>query len=121
MAAVIAQLSSRLRERKRREREGRNYSSAKCVYLLAPFDPHFDPTVHNPYLAPRARFGMDELEAQAERLARADLKRNMKSKTWPEVTLVRLVVEVVTLGELDGGWCGLINLTPDYLQRPCLV
>jgi hypothetical protein len=35
------------RERAKKKR----YESAKCMYELPPFDPHFDPKIHNKYLA----------------------------------------------------------------------
>ena len=98
MAAIIAQLNRRSRERKKREKEGRNYASGKCVYELKPFDSHFDPKVHNPYIASREEWGIDEIEAQAEVMAREELSRNISSRAWPAVTLGRCVIETATMG-----------------------
>ena len=47
MAAIIAQITRANRERKRKK----TYEIQKCMYDLPPFDPHFDPLVHNKYLA----------------------------------------------------------------------
>ena len=47
MAAVIAQIT-----RAKRERDTKvTYETNKCMYELPPFDSHFDPKVHNKYLA----------------------------------------------------------------------
>ena len=47
MAAIIAQITRANRERKKKK----TYETTKCMYDLPPFDPHFDPMVHNKYLA----------------------------------------------------------------------
>ena len=47
MAAIIAQITRANRERKRKK----TYEIQKCMYDLPPFDTHFDPLVHNKYLA----------------------------------------------------------------------
>ena len=47
MAAIIAQLTRAKRERGRKI----TYETNKCLYHLPPFDDHFDPRVHNKYLA----------------------------------------------------------------------
>ena len=47
MAAIIAQITRANRERKRKK----TYEIQKCMYDLPPFDPHFDPLIHNKYLA----------------------------------------------------------------------
>ena len=47
MAAIIAQIT-----RAKRERLGKvTYQTNKCMYHLPPFDTHFNPRVHNKYLA----------------------------------------------------------------------
>ena len=47
MAAIIAQLT-----RNKRERAAKiSYEANKCLYYIPPFDQHFDPYVHNKYLA----------------------------------------------------------------------
>ncbi len=44
----------------RRERaKKKRYESAKCMYELPPFDPHFDPKIHNKYLA---RYSMESIK-----------------------------------------------------------
>ena len=53
MAAIIAQMSMRNRERKKRKAMlGRRAEIApeKCVYLLQPFDRCYDPLIHNKYM-----------------------------------------------------------------------
>jgi hypothetical protein len=47
MAAIIAQITKANRERKRKK----TYETTKCMYDLPPFDPHFDPMIHNKYMA----------------------------------------------------------------------
>ena len=53
MAAIIAQMSLRNRERKKRRaalgRRGET-GSDKCVYTLPPFDQCYDPLLHNKYV-----------------------------------------------------------------------
>ena len=46
MAAIIAQLTRAKRERAKKK----TYETNKCMYHLPPFDPHFDPMIHNKYL-----------------------------------------------------------------------
>ena len=46
MAAIIAQLTRAKRERAKKK----TYETNKCMYELPPFDPHFDPMVHNKYM-----------------------------------------------------------------------
>ena len=46
MAAIIAQLTRAKRERARKK----TYETNKCMYHLPPFDPHFDPRIHNKYI-----------------------------------------------------------------------
>ena len=53
MAAIIAQMSMRNRERKKRKAmlgKRAEVSSDKCVYELQPFDRCYDPIIHNKYL-----------------------------------------------------------------------
>ena len=47
MAAIIAQLTRAKRERAQKV----TYNTNKCLYQLPPFDAHFDPLIHNRYLA----------------------------------------------------------------------
>ena len=53
MAAIIAQITRANRERKRKK----TYEIQKCMYDLPPFDPHFDPLIHNKYLARSVGWG----------------------------------------------------------------
>ena len=46
MAAIIAQLTRAKRERAKKK----TYAPTKCMYHLPPFDPHFDPMVHNKFM-----------------------------------------------------------------------
>ena len=48
MAAIISQLTANKRERAKRLKN--TVPIDKSVYLLPPFDPTFDPLVHNKYL-----------------------------------------------------------------------
>ena len=58
MAAIIAQMSLRNRERKKRRaalgRRGET-GSDKCVYTLPPFDQCYDPLLHNKYVRAKRR------------------------------------------------------------------
>ena len=56
MAAIIAQLSLANRRRKKRRAEIKWIDSDKCVYILPPFDPCFQPMKHNKYLKHKAEF-----------------------------------------------------------------
>ena len=47
MAAIIAQITRAKRERDKKK----TYQTEKCMYHLPPFDPHFEPMVHNKFLA----------------------------------------------------------------------
>ena len=47
MAAIISQIAANKRARAKNQRA--SVSSDKCVYLIPPFDPCFDPVVHNKY------------------------------------------------------------------------
>ena len=47
MAAIIAHMTRANRAKDKKML----YSTAKCMYHLPRFDPHFDPMVHNKYLA----------------------------------------------------------------------
>ena len=58
MAAIIAQMSLRNRERKKRKKllgKRAETSSDKCVYKLEPFDRCYDPLLHNKYVRAKAR------------------------------------------------------------------
>ena len=47
MAAIISQIAANKRARAKNQRA--SVSSDKCVYVIPPFDPCFDPVVHNKY------------------------------------------------------------------------
>ena len=47
MAAIISQIAANKRARAKNQRA--SVSSDKCVYAIRPFDPCFDPVVHNKY------------------------------------------------------------------------
>ena len=47
MAAIISQIAANKRARAKNQRA--SVSSDKCVYLIPPFDPCFNPVVHNKY------------------------------------------------------------------------
>ena len=47
MAAIISQIAANKRARAKNLRA--SVSSDKCVYIIPPFDPCFDPVVHNKY------------------------------------------------------------------------
>jgi hypothetical protein len=49
MAAIISQLAAQKRARAKAG-NSHNISSDKCVYSIPPFDPCFDPKVHNKYV-----------------------------------------------------------------------
>ena len=58
MAAIIAQMSLRNRERKKRRAAlGRKAEtdSDKCVYTIPPFDRCYDPFIHNKYVRAKVR------------------------------------------------------------------
>ena len=58
MAAIIAQMSLRNRERKKRKAAlGRRAEVApeKCVYKLPPFEICYDPLLHNKYVRAKRR------------------------------------------------------------------
>ena len=58
MAAIIAQMSLRNRERKKRKKLlGKRAETApdKCVYKLPPFDSCYDPLIHNKYARAKIR------------------------------------------------------------------
>ena len=65
MAAIIAQLTRAKRERGRKI----TYETNKCLYHLPPFDDHFDPRVHNKYLARWGRRQVDTQETVKLRLS----------------------------------------------------
>lgn len=60
MAAIIAQLTRAKRERAQKV----TYNTNKCLYQLPPFDAHFDPLIHNRYLARREKVRQEQQRLQ---------------------------------------------------------
>lgn len=50
MAAIISQMAANKRARQKGGGQARLIPADKCVYTLPPFDPCFDPKVHNKYI-----------------------------------------------------------------------
>lgn len=50
MAAIISQMAANKRARQKNGGHTRLVPPEKCVYTLPPFDPCFDPKVHNKYV-----------------------------------------------------------------------
>ena len=52
MAAIAARSTRQQRERSKsiHERNWKNIETSKSLSILPPFDPHFDPSVHNKFI-----------------------------------------------------------------------
>ena len=92
MAAIIAHLTRRNRERKKHVRARRSYSSAKCVHQIPPFDPHFEPQIHNKYIARRNKGKTFKIDA--------DLRLELQQASRSKFSLKRCFMEVVIIGNL---------------------
>lgn len=84
MAAIIAQITRAKRERDKKK----VYTGAKCMYQLPPFDPHFDPMVHNKYFVRRAAWRerqeeRKQLEQEVLELLREEREREASLKKKP--------------------------------------
>ncbi len=93
MAAIISQIAANKRARQKGGLGVAEVSSDKSVYTLPPFDPCFDPLVHNKYI--RAV----EQKRLLERLARKDEDENddlAKPKNKSEASKEQTMSEVVT-------------------------
>jgi hypothetical protein len=88
MAAIISQMAAN----KRARQKGRKHiiPPEKCVYILPPFDPCFDPLVHNKYMkAMSLKAQLDkakEIQKANEALKKAEESSDMKN------TFIRFVV-----------------------------
>ena len=60
MAAIISQIAANKRARAKNKKF--SVSSDKCVYSIPPFDPCFDPVVHNKYC--RSMFLKKQMEME---------------------------------------------------------
>ena len=98
MAADIAQMNLRNRARIQRLREKKNYSTSKCLYKLKPFDPKFNPIVHNKYLAARDKKKDGLIEAEVEEELTAMLKKMKDNSALPKFTWTRFFVETFIIG-----------------------
>ena len=59
MAAIISQMAANKRARKAGLKNV--IPPEKCVYILPPFDPCFDPTVHNKYIRATVNMNREDL------------------------------------------------------------
>ena len=75
MAAIISQIAAN--KRARAKSAHLEVSSDKCVYHLPPFDPCFDPLVHNKFM--RAMLMKKEFELEKFVTANADNTNNPRS------------------------------------------
>ncbi|XP_059085866.1 uncharacterized protein LOC131882660 [Tigriopus californicus] len=66
MAAIISQMAANKRAREKGQFRT-IIGSDKCVYTLPPFDPCFDPMVHNKYMKALAQRQMYEAHMEANR------------------------------------------------------
>ncbi|XP_023326920.1 uncharacterized protein LOC111700276 [Eurytemora carolleeae] len=103
MAAIIAQMTRQNRERAKKKR----YESAKCMYELPPFDPHYDPKIHNKYMARRQAYIKQEAERQLLEEITKKFEEERKKKqvqvkfTWKvcliECGIITLLLSIVPL------------------------
>ncbi|TRY79428.1 hypothetical protein TCAL_10765, partial [Tigriopus californicus] len=84
MAAIISQMAANKRAREKGQFRT-IIGSDKCVYTLPPFDPCFDPMVHNKYMKALAQRQMYEAHMEANRrreeLELLRLQREKSSKS----------------------------------------
>ena len=62
MAAIISQIAANKRARAKNHRS--SVSSDKCVYSIPPFDPCFNPVVHNKYCRSMALLKKQEMDKE---------------------------------------------------------
>ena len=83
MTAVVAQMTREKRERKLREKHCIVSDPSKCYKSLAPFDSHFEPEIHNKFMAGQAqdrqfnKLRLKALQVQKKKKA-ARIERNTK-------------------------------------------
>ena len=62
MMAKKATIANVVKSERKKQKTQRVISSAKCIHLLPPFGPHFDPKIHNKYIAARENREKKNLE-----------------------------------------------------------
>ena len=76
MAAIISQIAANKRARAKCQRA--SVPSDKCVYTLPPFDPCFDPLIHNRYcrsMALRKQMDMERANGGLPQQVPVDVSR----------------------------------------------
>ena len=96
MTAVVAQMTREQRERKSRQRHPLSTDSSKCFYKLRPFDPHFEPEVHNKFMAGQLQerqFNELRQEALRVKMRLKDEQRRKRSKRmWWTVCIIESII-----------------------------
>ena len=97
MAAIIAQITRKQRERKVRERTWKMIDSSKCLYSLPPFDAQFDPTVHNQFVRNRTMNKEDEMMLRNINMliAEKEKKQMVVKITWKEKMLEVMMIGII--------------------------
>jgi len=95
MAAIIAQIARRRRENAAPRRK--KYEISKCLYDLPPFDPHFDPLLHNNYSKRRAIYLDRKRRDQQNQFCSYSEKKKFIAFKWK-----RFFFEILLIGKVCG-------------------
>ena len=97
MAAIAAQVTRQQRERSKsiHERNFKNIETSKSLYSLPPFDPRFDPSVHNKFVRNKL---MNREDAFLYKCIEKFLEEKKKEQMRVKVTKMEKVVEALLIG-----------------------
>ena len=95
MAAIAAQITRQHRERAKsiHERNWKNIETSKSLYSLPPFDPRFDPSIHNKFVRNKIMNKEDEiLMRKIEQFLAEKEKGQMAVKTTRKEKLMEVLI-----------------------------
>ena len=97
MAAIAARSTRQQRERSKSivERNWKNIETSKSLYILPPFDPHFDPTVHNKFIRNKVK---NEADMKLYRCCEKFLDQKKMELRVTKITKFDKIFEILILG-----------------------
>lgn len=97
MAAIAAQVTRQQRERSKsiHERNWKNVETSKSLYSLPPFDPRFDPSVHNKFVRNKM---MNKEDAFLYKCIEKFLEEKKNEQLIVKTTRMEKVVEILIIG-----------------------